>query len=159
MLKFRPLVAAFTVLTLSTSAPILLADPGNGKGNPHSNQGQPGNSSKKGNPNVGNTKPGKGSYGADGWDRGPTIDLGGVRVILGDNRQYWGNASPLPPGIQKNLARGKPLPPGIAKKLDGRLAGRLPRYDGYEWYQAGTDVILAAVATGIIYQVLHDALD
>ena len=25
-------------------------------------------------------------------------------------------AEPLPPGIAKNVARGKPLPPGIAKK-------------------------------------------
>lgn len=28
----------------------------------------------------------------------------------------------------------------------------------YEWLQAGTDVVLVAVATGIIYEVLHDAL-
>ena len=65
----------------------------------------------------------------------------------------------LPPGIAKNLARGKPLPPGIAKKLDGRLLGRLPHYDGYEWQQAGTDLILVAIATGIIYEVLNGALD
>ena len=26
-------------------------------------------------------------------------------------------AEPLPPGIAKNVARGKPLPPGIAKKV------------------------------------------
>lgn len=36
--------------------------------------------------------------------------------------------------------------------------GQLPHYDGYEWMQAGTDVILVAIATGIIYEVLHDAL-
>jgi hypothetical protein len=65
----------------------------------------------------------------------------------------------LPPGIQKNLARGKPLPPGIAKKLDGRLLGQLPHYDGYEWMQAGADLILVAVATGIIYEVLNGAFD
>ncbi|MBW6338359.1 RcnB family protein, partial [Pseudomonas aeruginosa] len=56
-------------------------------------------------------------------------------------------------------ARGKPLPPGIAKKLDGRLLGRLPHYDGYEWMQAGTDLLLVAVATGLIYEVLDNVLD
>ncbi|WP_432652301.1 anti-virulence regulator CigR family protein [Pseudomonas aeruginosa] len=87
------------------------------------------------------------------------IDVGGVRVILGDNRGYWNPGPALPPGIQKNLARGKPLPPGIAKKLDGRLLGRLPHYDGYEWMQAGTDLLLVAVATGLIYEVLDNVLD
>ena len=141
MSKTRPLIAVLTCIALVTGSPALLADPGNGKGNPH--KSQHGNSG------------GKGSYG----DHGPTIGVGGIRIIFDDNREYWGSAQPLPPGIQKNLARGKPLPPGIAKKLDGRLVGRLPHYDGYEWVQAGTDVILIAIATGIIYEVLHDVLD
>lgn len=149
MSKTRLLTAVLTCIALIAGSPILLADPGNGKGNPHKNQSQHGNSGNKG----------QGNYSDDGWSNGPVIDVGGIRVILGDSREYWGNAKPLPPGIQKNLARGKPLPPGIAKKLDGRLVGRLPHYDGYEWVQAGTDVILAAVATGIIYEVLHDVLD
>lgn len=90
---------------------------------------------------------------------GPTVDIGRVRIVLGDNRNLIGNASALPPGIQKNLARGKPLPPGIAKKFDNRLIGKLPHYDGYEWKQAGTDVVLVAIATGIVYEVLRNVLD
>lgn len=90
---------------------------------------------------------------------GPSIDIGRVRIVLGDNRQLIGPASSLPPGITKNLARGKPLPPGIAKNFDGRVASQLPRYDGYEWKQAGTDVILVAIATGIVYEVLRNVLD
>jgi len=78
---------------------------------------------------------------------------------VGGYRDYWSPSPALPPGIQKNLARGKPLPPGIAKKLDGRLVGRLPHYDGYEWQQAGTDLILVALATGLIYEVLNGAFD
>jgi hypothetical protein len=90
---------------------------------------------------------------------GPSVDIGRVRVILGDNRDLIGPASSLPPGIAKNLARGKPLPPGIAKKFDNRLIGKLPRYDGYEWRQAGTDVVLVTLATGVIYEVLRNVLD
>ncbi|WP_172146524.1 MULTISPECIES: anti-virulence regulator CigR family protein [Pseudomonas] len=90
---------------------------------------------------------------------GPTIDIGRVRIVLGDNRELIGPVSSLPPGIAKNLARGKPLPPGIAKNFDGRVSSQLPHYDGYEWKQAGTDVILVAIATGIIYEVLRNVLD
>jgi len=91
--------------------------------------------------------------------RGPSIDIGQVRIVLGDNRALIGPAQSLPPGIRKNLARGKPLPPGIAKRFDNRLLGQLPHYDGYEWQQVGTDVVLITLATGLIYEVLQNVLD
>lgn len=91
--------------------------------------------------------------------RGPSIDIGRVRVILGDNRDLIGPAQSLPPGIRKNLARGKPLPPGIAKRFDNRLLGKLPHYDGYEWRQVGTDVVLVALATGLVYEIIDRVLD
>lgn len=97
--------------------------------------------------------------GGNDWHGGPSIDRGDVLGILGGHRSYWSPGPALPSGIQKNLARGKPLPPGIAKKLDGRLLGQLPHYDGYEWMQAGVDLILVAVATGIIYEVVNGAFD
>lgn len=135
----------FTSLALIAGSPALLADPGSAHGNKGGGQG--------------NQVQGGGKKGAGAHYSGPQIDIGGVRVILGDSRDYWRGGSSLPPGIQKNLARGKPLPPGIAKKLDGRLLGRLPHYDGYEWQQAGTDLILVTIATGIIYEVLNDVLN
>lgn len=68
--------------------------------------------------------------------------------------------SSLPPGIRKNLARGKPLPPGIAKKMvPSPLLSRLPRYPGYEWRVAGSDLILIAVATAVVADVLYDVFD
>lgn len=143
MLKLKTLLSTALSLLLMGTSPALLADPGKGKG--HDKGGQHGNSGHQGNGND--------------WHGGPSIDVGGVRIILNDNRNYWNAGTALPPGIQKNLARGKPLPPGIAKKLDGRLLGRLPHYDGYEWRQAGTDLILVALASGLIYEVLHDVLD
>lgn len=145
MSRPNPLLAAALGLALVSASPLLLADPGKNKG--HGNSGQHGNN-------------GQGGQGGNNWQRGgPSIDIGGVQVILDDNRNYWNPGTALPPGIQKNLARGKPLPPGIAKKLDGRLVGRLPHYDGYEWQQAGTDLLLVTIATGVIYEVLHNVLD
>ncbi|BAN49860.1 anti-virulence regulator CigR family protein [Metapseudomonas resinovorans] len=137
MTQRRTLIATLTSLALIAASPALQADPGKGKGH------DKGHASAQGN----------------NWSSGPQVDIGGIRIILDDNRDYWGPAQSLPPGIQKNLARGKPLPPGIAKKLDGRLVDRLPHYDGYDWVRAGADLILVAVATGIIHEVLHDVLD
>ncbi|WP_044870500.1 anti-virulence regulator CigR family protein [Pseudomonas sp. LFM046] len=142
MIKTRSLIVAFTSLALIAGSPALLADPGKNKG--HGNQAQSSNS---------------GTQGKNGADSGPRVDIGGIRGILDDNREYWGPTQALPPGIQKNLARGKPLPPGIAKKLDGRLVDRLPHYEGYDWVRAGTDLVLVTVATGIIYEVLQDVMD
>lgn len=67
-------------------------------------------------------------------------------------------AESLPPGIQRNLERGKPLPPGIAKRFDGPIARELPRYPGYEWERVGADVVLIEAATRVVVDVLVDAL-
>lgn len=65
----------------------------------------------------------------------------------------------LPPGIAQNLQRGKPLPPGIAKKqLPPSLLDRLPRRDGYDYLLIGASVVLVAAATGIIVDIIVDAL-
>lgn len=66
----------------------------------------------------------------------------------------------LPPGIAKNLARGKPLPPGIAKQqLPGDLSRRLPPvHDGYERVIVDGRVLLVEIATQIIHDVLMDAV-
>jgi Ni/Co efflux regulator RcnB len=65
--------------------------------------------------------------------------------------------SSLPPGIAKNYARGKPLPPGIAKKmLPTDLLVRLPQRPGYEYRIVGRDVVLVAIATEIVVDILID---
>ncbi|AVJ79176.1 hypothetical protein FJMB80055_26700 [Enterobacter hormaechei] len=62
----------------------------------------------------------------------------------------------LPPGIAKNLARGKPLPPGIAKKtVPADMLGQLPSYPGYEWRVVGDDLVLIALSTAIVTSVIN----
>lgn len=78
-------------------------------------------------------------------------------------RDYFGahptDAKPLPPGIAKNLARGKPLPPGIAKRyLPQDLMAGLPPRPGYERLLVGNDVVLVSIATGLVVDILADAL-
>jgi len=87
-----------------------------------------------------------------------TIDRETARRWAGEYR--LGGQAALPPGIRKNLARGKPLPPGIAKRnLPTPYLGRLPAYDGYDWTMAGRDLVLVQAATGIIADVLADVFD
>lgn len=70
------------------------------------------------------------------------------------------NYKPLPPGIRKNLMRGKPLPPGIAKKMvPNVLLVDLPYYSGYEWRVAGSDLILIAISTNAVIDILSDIFD
>jgi hypothetical protein len=147
-----------------------------GKGNPHA-AGKPGkgNSSHAGAPGQ------QAQYDSHGRNRAYFDDhrddhgrlrdgdlvaglvFAGITAALARNyaREYdlMGYSS-LPPGIRKNLARGKPLPPGIAKKLvPGPLLGRLPRHPGYEWRIAGSDLILVAIATAVVADVLYDVFD
>ena len=66
----------------------------------------------------------------------------------------------LPPGIAKNLARGKPLPPGIAKKtLPASMINDLPYYPGYEWRAVGDDLVLIALSTAIVTTIINGVFD
>lgn len=86
------------------------------------------------------------------------ISIGDVRVLAS---KYGITASkPLPPGIKKNMARGKPMPPGIQKtRMPQSFISELPRYDGYEWQQAGADLVLVATGSLIISDILEDVFD
>ncbi|MWJ26666.1 hypothetical protein GPM19_00335 [Halomonas sp. ZH2S] len=86
----------------------------------------------------------------------PYIDERQVRRVL--QRHDIHRMDSLPPGIRKNLERGKPLPPGIAKRFDGRVAEELPQYPGYEWERVGTDVILIDAATRVVVDILANVL-
>jgi hypothetical protein len=69
------------------------------------------------------------------------------------------SAKPLPPGIAKKVARGGSLPPGIAKRyFPNDLLVQLPARPGHEWVVVGTDVLLVAVATGVVVDILLDIL-
>lgn len=88
------------------------------------------------------------------------ISSGGISIQQAQQlvRQYQvSGGRQLPPGIRKQLARGKPLPPGIAKKVtQPDFLAALPRHQGYEWQICGSDLVLVAVATAVIADVLMD---
>lgn len=79
-------------------------------------------------------------------------------------RQYYSSRpssqlASLPPGIRRNLARGKPLPPGIAKRYaPANLSQRLRVPQGYQLMEMGRDVLLVEVATNLIQDILFDVI-
>lgn len=156
------LLLGTTCLAFVLSAGQALADPSNGK----SNQAK-GQNGKDASSQHQSSQPEKGKktthsnnddYDDDDFQRRYDDDLDDIRQIFIRNSDSYGQAQALPPGIRKNLARGKPLPPGIAKKLDPNFARQLPYYQGYEWQQVGTDAALVNITTGIVREVLNDVL-
>ena len=139
--------AACALLCLTLAAPSFAAPP-EGKGPKHKTEKSQGKhkSSKHDNQHHGN-------------------DLVRVNLSLAEarrlayNHQATGYSS-LPPGIRKNLARGKPLPPGIAKRgVPQPVLAQLPNYPGYEWQVAGSDLVLVSLASAVIAEVLTGVFD
>jgi len=63
-------------------------------------------------------------------------------------------AQPLPPGIAKNVARGKPLPPGIAKRVvPAELVALGPKVDQDTHFAIVGDVVVATKG-GVVIDIL-----
>jgi len=129
-----------------------MANPGNGN-----SSGNHGNSGSHGD-GKGNAHKGKAAQ--NSHDKLVSVNVSYDRVrSLAVNYGLTGYKS-LPPGIAKNLARGKPLPPGIAKKMvPSAMLDQLPSYPGYEWRIAGDDLILVALSTAIVASVINGVFD
>ena len=115
-------------------------------------------------------KSGKGKTEAHSGSGGIEADFGlsatlTAGISFGDARKLavdFGltGSKPLPPGIRKNLARGKPMPPGIAKtRMPDTFISRLPRHSGYEWQQAGSDLVLVVAGSLVISDILEGVFD
>lgn len=151
-----------TCLVALLSSSLLLADPGNGKNNQGNGQNGKANNSQdshaKGKNNSGSENVSHSNYEHDFSQQRYNDDLDRILRIFTDHQGQYGQVDALPPGIRKNLARGKPLPPGIAKKLNPDFARQLPYYQGYEWRQVGTDAALINITTGIVREIMRDVL-
>ena len=79
----------------------------------------------------------------------------------GRGAQNAGRGRPsLPPGIAKNLERGKELPPGIARNyLPSALEADLPTYEGKSRVVIDDDVVLVDDTTGVIVDIIQDVLN
>ena len=86
------------------------------------------------------------------------VQIAAVRSHFEGNGR--GRGGGLPPGIARNLERGKPLPPGIAKQyLPNDVIVVLPRLEGgLEYVVAAGKLLLVEAATQVVRDVLIDVL-
>jgi len=151
---------ALSIATLCLFSNLALAaPPGDGPGGPddHGPRGpawqEPGQGHGKGH-GPEQDPPGRAEGGPAA--RGPG-DLGPARERIRALRGQIGPGGELPPGLR--LERGRPLPPGYGRPLPPGIVKQLPDYPGYQWRQLGTDVVLIAVGTGLVYAILQGVLD
>lgn len=162
----RRSIATFVTALACTAilAPAWSAPPEN-RGKPDHAGGSNGNGKGNGNSKGNSGGKNKGNGNGSDADTNVSVTLSTAGISISTARGYAVQAGAtgygsLPPGIRKNLARGKPLPPGIAKKMvPGPMLARLPVHPGYEWRVAGNDLILIAIATGIVADVLANVFD
>jgi Ni/Co efflux regulator RcnB len=111
-----------------------------------------------------NDKGPKGLKGPEGQGVEVVVRAGGVNVTVQHTIQaYYADkpkkAHARPPGAARKYARGRRLPPGIAKQaLPPDLERRLPVQAGYQYVAVDSDVLLIAVSTGIVVDILMDVL-
>lgn len=159
--------ALAVVLSLTFATAPVMANPGNGNGGGgHGNsggQGNGGNHGNSGNHGNGNSGTHGSKHNTDnpGKSNKSVSDDVDARVSFDHARHLAVNYGltgyeSLPPGIAKNLARGKPLPTGIAKKtVPASMLDQLPSYPGYEWRVVGDDLVLIALSTAVVTTIIN----
>lgn len=157
---FQIALAAVISLTVLT-APVF-ANPGNGNGNGNGNSHGNSNGNNHGNKAQGNGKSTEHTGNRKNYGKPDHVssDISFSRArSLAINYGLTGYQS-LPPGIAKNLMRGKPLPPGIARKaVPAAMLNELPYYPGYEWRAVGDDLVLVALSTAIVTSIINGVFD
>ncbi|HYG87368.1 MAG TPA: anti-virulence regulator CigR family protein [Azospirillum sp.] len=144
-------IAAVLVLAVALGAGPALAEKGGhgkGHGNPHG--GEAGVQDEGGGP------PGKGRTG--GKDASSVVVTSGERTVI--QNYFIANpvgVSSLPPGIAKNLARGKPLPPGIAKQqAPYALVQQVPACrSGWECIVVGADLLILDAVHSVVRDIVR----
>lgn len=93
-------------------------------------------------------------------DTGAKVKEGKGNAAKGNGRGRGNRGRPsLPPGIAKNLERGKSLPPGIARNyLPDGLEDGLPVREGQSRVVIDDDVVLVDDATNVVIDILQDVL-
>ncbi|WP_097304223.1 hypothetical protein [Pseudomonas chlororaphis] len=91
------------------------------------------------------------------WDRLPVVNYYQVKTLLQASKRDWSTAAALPADARQGLRRGRTLPKQQSRPLSPRLVQQLPRYDGYQWWRAGSDLLLVRTSNQMIFDVLVDA--
>jgi hypothetical protein len=156
--------------TLALAAPPEQMGPGGqggpgqqqGHGNPQQGQNRPQNGGQQAQPNPQQHQPQQQANrqsNGQGPSRGgqPPADFGAVRQEVYNQRQAIGRGPDVPSHVQ--IVKGRPMPAGYGRRLPSPVLANLPHYDGYEWRRVGADMVLVALTSGIVYEILANVLN
>ena len=167
MTGYTRVAAVLGLAVMLGAGPALAEKGGNGKG--HGNPHDTGSGGGPGWQDDGGSPPGKGNkqdkgnkQGKGGTGAGPAV------VVTTSDRTLIHNyfianpvgVSALPPGIAKNVARGKPLPPGIAKKqAPYALVQQVPACrSGLECIVLGADMLILDAVHGVVRDIVRNVV-
>lgn len=152
----RTLIAGLSIALLFAS-PLLTAAPQSPAGIQQERGAQGGGKQQSRSAPQGKSGPAAQKNTATNHAQQPPKDFSSVHQAFHERRAQIGRGPAVPASV--SIQKGKPLPQGYGKRLDAKALHGLPSYQGYEWRRVGSDIVLVAVTTGIVYTVLQGVLN
>lgn len=87
-----------------------------------------------------------------------TAEEAGIRRLYDEYSAYVEPVETLPADDSVDIARGQELPATAGRSVNPRLLAKLPDYSGYEWREAGHDLVLVRSADGVIVEIVSDVV-
>ncbi|QJD57769.1 hypothetical protein HG264_02010 [Pseudomonas sp. gcc21] len=81
-----------------------------------------------------------------------------IRRLYTEYSSYVESVQTLSPELSRDIAKGKELPAGAGRNVNPRLLAKLPDYSGYEWREAGRDLVLIRSSDGVIVEMVSDVV-
>ncbi|WP_150303440.1 hypothetical protein [Pseudomonas saliphila] len=85
-----------------------------------------------------------------------TDEEAGIRRLYTEFSAYVEPAEELPSSTK--IAKGEELPANTGRDVNPRLLAKLPNYSGYEWREAGSDLVLVRSADMTIVGMVSDVV-
>jgi Ni/Co efflux regulator RcnB len=163
--QLRRIVSLALLASMALTTPVWAAQPFDNGEDPHRRMDEgPGHDQRRPDAPQEHQRPGMDRPGMDRPGRAPRYAQGWGGVRPEHARQFARDAGfhgyqPLPPGMRRRLVRGHALPAGIdVRPLPPEMVRRMPApRPGYEWRAAGSDLVLVAVGSAIVADIVVNA--
>ena len=94
---------------------------------------------------------------AEAAPRFTQMDVTKVRVYFAAKPIVWMG---VPIDLRRGFAAGKPLPSGMpVNELPHELLAKLPAHRGYKYLRVGGDIVLLAVTTHVVADIMENVFD
>ena len=87
-----------------------------------------------------------------------TTEEAAIRRLYTEFSAYVEPVESLPAELNTEIAIGQQLPADAGRSVNPRLLAKLPDYSGYEWREAGRDLILVRSEDRSIFEIVSDVI-